>query len=142
MVPPCARTTSAIAERCFARTVASSRGESSSARVENPRMSEKRIVASTSSWSCMPSSTPPIDRKSTRLNSSHDQISYAVFCLKKKNRRVVCVLDGRFGRRSWDGQYRFSTPVGLVLAGLYGHYVKTPVARQTSELTWHGAAYR
>src|SRR2546430_12621770 len=26
------------------------------------------------------------DRKSTRLNSSHSQISYAVFCLKKKNR--------------------------------------------------------
>src|SRR2546428_8352426 len=25
------------------------------------------------------------DRNSTRLNSSHDQISYAVFCLKKKN---------------------------------------------------------
>src|SRR5437867_5491033 len=28
------------------------------------------------------------DRKSTRLNSSHRTISYAVFCLKKKNRRV------------------------------------------------------
>src|SRR2546428_9464865 len=27
---------------------------------------------------------PDGDRKSTRLNSSHDQISYAVFCLKKK----------------------------------------------------------
>src|SRR2546430_10188882 len=27
---------------------------------------------------------PEIDRKSTRLNSSHSQISYAVFCLKKK----------------------------------------------------------
>src|SRR2546428_13913128 len=27
-----------------------------------------------------------VDRKSTRLNSSHDQISYAVFCLKKKNK--------------------------------------------------------
>src|SRR2546430_14365219 len=27
------------------------------------------------------------DRKSTRLNSSHSQISYAVFCLKKKRRR-------------------------------------------------------
>src|SRR2546427_7014157 len=26
-----------------------------------------------------------VDRKSTRLNSSHSQISYAVFCLKKKN---------------------------------------------------------
>src|SRR5256886_7299045 len=28
--------------------------------------------------------TAPADRKSTRLNSSHSQISYAVFCLKKK----------------------------------------------------------
>src|SRR2546421_834644 len=27
------------------------------------------------------------DRKSTRLNSSHDQISYAVFCLKKKKNK-------------------------------------------------------
>src|SRR5438270_2487285 len=31
-------------------------------------------------------STVTGDRKSTRLNSSHSQISYAVFCLKKKNR--------------------------------------------------------
>src|SRR5690554_7512101 len=30
-----------------------------------------------------------IDRKSTRLNSSHVRISYAVFCLKKKNRRNI-----------------------------------------------------
>src|SRR5688572_31216915 len=32
-----------------------------------------------------------VDRKSTRLNSSHSQISYAVFCLKKKKtfRRVI-----------------------------------------------------
>src|SRR2546430_10360891 len=28
-----------------------------------------------------------LDRKSTRLNSSHSQISYAVFCLKKQSRR-------------------------------------------------------
>src|SRR2546427_10668946 len=28
----------------------------------------------------------PADRKSTRLNSSHSQISYAVFCLKKKKK--------------------------------------------------------
>src|SRR2546430_7928526 len=28
-----------------------------------------------------------LDRKSTRLNSSHSQISYAVFCLKKKKKR-------------------------------------------------------
>src|SRR2546427_6141252 len=31
-----------------------------------------------------PTNSP--DRKSTRLNSSHSQISYAVFCLKKKNK--------------------------------------------------------
>src|SRR5690625_5213286 len=30
------------------------------------------------------SATAPVDRKSTRLNSSHVAISYAVFCLKKK----------------------------------------------------------
>src|SRR2546430_6145901 len=29
------------------------------------------------------------DRKSTRLNSSHSQISYAVFCLKKKKQRLA-----------------------------------------------------
>src|SRR5256886_6047311 len=29
---------------------------------------------------------PSADRKSTRLNSSHSQISYAVFCLKKKKK--------------------------------------------------------
>src|SRR5699024_11723076 len=30
-----------------------------------------------------------VDRKSTRLNSSHVSISYAVFCLKKKNNKIV-----------------------------------------------------
>src|SRR2546430_4656806 len=37
-------------------------------------------------WLRAPTGTErKIDRKSTRLNSSHSQISYAVFCLKKKN---------------------------------------------------------
>src|SRR5688572_32524282 len=31
----------------------------------------------------------PSDRKSTRLNSSHSQISYAVFCLKKKKKKNI-----------------------------------------------------
>src|SRR5205085_3084613 len=35
-------------------------------------------------WRSSPLSCLPLDRKSTRLNSSHSQISYAVFCLKKK----------------------------------------------------------
>src|SRR5438105_13103331 len=33
------------------------------------------------------SSSATLDRKSTRLNSSHEWISYAVFCLKKKKKR-------------------------------------------------------
>src|SRR2546430_11869350 len=36
--------------------------------------------------------TEKIDRKSTRLNSSHSQISYAVFCLKKKNKHKISYL--------------------------------------------------
>src|SRR2546421_8967682 len=36
-------------------------------------------------WATRPVLRAWRDRKSTRLNSSHDQISYAVFCLKKKN---------------------------------------------------------
>src|SRR6266480_5682243 len=34
-----------------------------------------------------PGAPPPGDRKSTRLNSSHMSISYAVFCLKKKKKQ-------------------------------------------------------
>src|SRR2546430_11204126 len=40
---------------------------------------------------------PPADRKSTRLNSSHSQISYAVFCLKKKKKSKIHGLMGRNG---------------------------------------------
>src|SRR3712207_8294338 len=34
---------------------------------------------------------PALDRKSTRLNSSHANISYAVFCLKKKKEHRICL---------------------------------------------------
>src|SRR3712207_7371861 len=36
--------------------------------------------------------TPSGDRKSTRLNSSHANISYAVFCLKKKDQHVNVLI--------------------------------------------------
>src|SRR2546427_3281876 len=36
----------------------------------------------------------PADRKSTRLNSSHSQISYAVFCLKKKKKTISEQCEG------------------------------------------------
>src|SRR3989440_580145 len=38
------------------------------------------------------------DRKSTRLNSSHDQISYAVFCLKKKKKKKLFRSDRKSTR--------------------------------------------
>src|SRR5690606_41981343 len=37
-----------------------------------------------------------IDRKSTRLNSSHVKISYAVFCLKKKSHHITRLLSKRY----------------------------------------------
>src|SRR5438034_4406579 len=43
------------------------------------------IAAHPASVEGLPNGTP-VDRKSTRLNSSHTVISYAVFCLKKKNK--------------------------------------------------------
>src|SRR2546430_6556460 len=44
--------------------------------------------AASRSWSGSSGRGAARDRKSTRLNSSHSQISYAVFCLKKKN--IIC----------------------------------------------------
>src|SRR5690606_40175843 len=54
----------------------------------------RRAMVWTRPWRCA------ADRKSTRLNSSHVKISYAVFCLKKKkvNKRkydLTCVVDPR-----------------------------------------------
>src|SRR5256886_5755567 len=43
------------------------------------------------------------DRKSTRLNSSHSQISYAVFCLKKKNYHKYSAYHDETGRLNVDG---------------------------------------
>src|SRR5258705_5877102 len=43
---------------------------------------------------------PPADRKSTRLNSSHLGISYAVFCLKKKKKQSDNDFDQRQSSRT------------------------------------------
>src|SRR2546427_8015435 len=44
-----------------------------------------------------------LDRKSTRLNSSHSQISYAVFCLKKKKVGEEALTDLEVGHGCHDG---------------------------------------
>src|SRR5206468_11456611 len=47
------------------------------------------------------------DRKSTRLNSSHDQISYAVFCLKKKK---ITNKNTNLRQSTYDGPFDPSAP--------------------------------
>src|SRR5438105_9579670 len=42
----------------------------------------------------------PADRKSTRLNSSHEWISYAVFCLKKKKKKQQEASDEKADKRA------------------------------------------
>src|SRR5215813_14882587 len=51
----------------------------------------RRWSATARAASCRPGRTGLAgrDRKSTRLNSSHVRISYAVFCLKKKNNKTL-----------------------------------------------------
>src|SRR2546430_3794860 len=61
-----------------------------------------------------------LDRKSTRLNSSHSQISYAVFCLKKKKKQKDSVLKYRNGRNVCHDRIasRVTSDGGVV--GLFG----------------------
>src|SRR3712207_9279538 len=57
-----------------------------SATASRPRRAAAGSIASASRSKRRRSRSPP-DRKSTRLNSSHANISYAVFCLKKKKKK-------------------------------------------------------
>src|SRR5699024_293838 len=52
------------------------------------RCTSSRYSSSTAKAPTRPSSSASEERKSTRLNSSHVSISYAVFCLKKKKKRI------------------------------------------------------
>src|SRR5438270_6351697 len=53
-------------------------------RYQQPRRDPVRSSRSRLLGESPPTTFQLLDRKSTRLNSSHSQISYAVFCLKKK----------------------------------------------------------
>src|SRR3712207_8435441 len=65
------------------RTIAQRHGiEISKRRVRHAMDHVERAAESRAGW----------DRKSTRLNSSHANISYAVFCLKKKKRNILLTL--------------------------------------------------
>src|SRR5690349_23500316 len=72
----------------FRSPLSSRRCASSSAFFSASSLALSTIIAAAlfCSWlfSFWHETTVPVDRKSTRLNSSHVEISYAVFCLKKK----------------------------------------------------------
>src|SRR2546426_7946985 len=53
----------------------------------------------------------PADRKSTRLNSSHLVISYAVFCLKKKKKKIKLYINDKHTR-----DYKYAT-----------HFTRSPI---------------
>src|SRR5258708_10697644 len=57
-----------------------------------PAESNRPPEAERTRWGGRAAPASALDRKSTRLNSSHQIISYAVFCLKKKKRRVDIVV--------------------------------------------------
>src|SRR3989442_10813417 len=54
------------------------------------QQTKKRNIIAEVDWG---SASRPRDRKSTRLNSSHVRISYAVFCLKKKKKKKNIFLN-------------------------------------------------
>src|SRR5205085_11670960 len=76
------------------------------------------------------------DRKSTRLNSSHSQISYAVFCLKKKTQRErkVLQLGHRQVRSSGAHRVRHRSEVGGLERGHQGLGHRRGVARRPEYL--------
>src|SRR3982751_5906568 len=63
------------------------------------------------------------DRESTRLNSSHDQISYAVFCLKKKNRNMI----SRSDEHTSQLQSRSDTVVRLLTYHPFSPSLSSPI---------------
>src|SRR5215204_268533 len=65
-------------------------------------------------------STIARDRKSTRLNSSHTVISYAVFCLKKKTAATLCAVPDRRDQtlaEKLDALFRAHGDASLVVLG-------------------------
>src|SRR2546430_2853430 len=95
-----AATTTASPATTTARSNAAATPQPTTSEPANPQSNSQSTTAranTASSANAAQSNAPRSDRKSTRLNSSHSQISYAVFCLKKKTNKmqVQTLLCGR-----------------------------------------------
>src|SRR5256886_11508192 len=81
------------------------------------------------------------DRKSTRLNSSHSQISYAVFCLKKKNTDTampVCCMDMAFHDSHTDDTHFL---IIIVVRSLPYHLIRPDVNNYYSDNRYIALVY-
>src|SRR5690606_32971912 len=75
----------------------------------------------------------PIDRKSTRLNSSHVKISYAVFCLKKKRNKDIAVVFQILNDKSMD-EVRKGAEGGYVECKIQEGYTGEPGERAGKDI--------
>src|SRR3712207_7179118 len=68
-------------------------GKSVTVESDRATVNAKRVIVAIPPTLCQRIDfSPALDRKSTRLNSSHANISYAVFCLKKKKTHYTSLL--------------------------------------------------
>src|SRR5688572_22592642 len=87
------------------------------------------LAASREHWWRLLDLAPESDRKSTRLNSSHSQISYAVFCLKKKKKKdnIQPKLPTNQSHWSTAEQQQHARPDGSRQAHKHNHAPHRPI---------------
>src|SRR5205809_5431338 len=82
-----------------------------------------------------PTSVQARDRKSTRLNSSHGYISYAVFCLKKKKDNPASTRHPSAGRASARLIYLLGLGLDHIYTGPPPHYILSPLLLPAHQLS-------
>src|SRR2546430_848924 len=80
---------------------------------------------------------PLLDRKSTRLNSSHSQISYAVFCLKKKNQKELTKMQLDNQKEIAEMQNETQKEIAGIQSATSRQNTKDQVYAQNEMLAYH-----
>src|SRR5690348_13754967 len=73
--------------------------------VPSGELSSTKMISQRTFGSALSKAATTLDRKSTRLNSSHPSISYAVFCLKKKKSDMDLAAKG-LGAKEWNNSLK------------------------------------
>src|SRR3712207_8932280 len=84
--------TTLFRSRCVVRAVQPAQGRPAARQGEHDPAAHAEGAVAADLHPCCGADDPGGDRKSTRLNSSHANLSYAVFCLKKKTSRPDGIL--------------------------------------------------